>query len=248
MFVGIPNPNILIPVEKMRITNLDVKNPLDPDRTITVLYNPQSYRRQKTVHFLPVPKLGADAPNVQFLAGGAEILTFELFFDSVSAGGEVGGTVVDRLKFAGNSLLPTIAGQIDVRKYTRKITNLMSVDSNVHRPPKLKVEWSSLQFKGFLTQCDQHFVRFDERGQPVRALLNCSFMESRDHDKLNVANPLNSPDTTKYHTVRQGDSLWSLAAEEYGDAGQWRAIAAANGISNPRRLRTGETLVVPALV
>ena len=91
-------------------------------------------------------------------------------------------------------------------------------------------------------------MRFDEQGHPVRATLSCTFVEHRDVEKLFVANPLNSPDTTKYHTVRQGDSLWSLAAEEYGDARQWRAIAAANGLSNPRRLRTGEVLVVPALV
>ena len=34
---------------------------------------------------------------------------------------------------------------------------------------------------------------------------------------------------------------------EYGGAGQWRQIAQANGIDNPRRLRSGETLVLPAL-
>ena len=107
---------------------------------------------------------------------------------------------------------------------------------------------SSLQFRGFLYQCSERFVRFDEKGRPVRAFLNCTFIEHREYKNLLVANPLNSPDTTKYHTVRQGDSLWSLAAEEYGDAGKWREIAAANGISNPRRLRSGETLVVPALV
>ena len=27
MFVGVPNPNILVPVQKMRITNLDAKSP-----------------------------------------------------------------------------------------------------------------------------------------------------------------------------------------------------------------------------
>ena len=242
MFVGMPNPNILIPVEKMRITNLDKKKSID------VLYNPQSYVRSKNVNFRPIPLLGADAPVVQFQSGGMETLSFELFFDSVSAGAEVGGTMGDRLKFAGNSLLPSIAGQIDVRDYTKKVTELMYVDSDLHRPPELKVEWASLQFKGFLAQCSQRFIRFNERGQPVRAYVNCTFIEHREVKKLFVANPLNSPDTTKYHTVRQGDSLWSLAAEEYGDAGQWRTIAAANGLSNPRRLRNGETLVVPALI
>ena len=242
MFVGIPNPNILIPVEKMRITNLDRHD------TFEVLYNPQSYTRQKTVKYRPISLLGSDAPIVQFRSGGAEELSFELFFDSVSAGGEVGGDFGERKKFAQNSLKPTIAGGIDVRDYTRKITKLMYVDKDLHRPPELKVEWSSLQFKGFLKSCEQRFVRFDELGQPVRALLNCTFIEHRDIQKLFVANPLNSPDTTKYHTVRQGDSLWSLAAEEYGDPGQWRVIAEANGLSNPRMLRTGEMLVVPALV
>ncbi len=246
MFIGNPNPNILIPVEKMRITNLDEKDPRK--RVIHVLYNPQSYTRQKKVNFVPVNQLGADAPIVQFQSGGAEQLSFELFFDSVSAGAEVGGTMGDRLKFAGNSLLPTIAGGIDVRDYTKKVTKLMYVDSDRHRPPELKVEWASLQFKGFLAQCTQRFIRFDEQGQPVRAILSCTFIEHRDVAKLFVANPLNSPDTTKYHTVRQGDSLWALAAEEYGDASQWRVIASANGISDARRLRTGETLVVPALV
>ena len=242
MFVGIPNPNILIPVEKMRITDTD------NGESFNVLYNPQTYTRQKTVRYRPIPSLGADAPVVQFHSGGAEELTFELFFDSVSAGSEVGGSFADRAKFALNSLAPTIAGGIDVRDYTRKITNLMYVDSDLHRPPILKVEWSSLQFKGFLSSCRERFVRFDEKGQPVRAFLECTFLEFRDNKELYVANPLNSPDTTKYHTVRQGDSLWALAAEEYGDASQWRVIAEANGLSDPRMLRNGEMLVIPALL
>ena len=242
MFVGIPNPNILIPVEKMRITDLDNRESFE------VLYNPQTYTRQKNVRYKAIPMLGADAPLVQFHSGGAEELTFELFFDSVSAGSEVGGNFGDRAKFALNSLAPTIVGGIDVRDYTRKITNLMYVDSDLHRPPLLKVEWSSLQFKGFLSTCKERFIRFDEQGQPVRAYLDCSFVEFRDVNDLYVANPLNSPDTTKYHTVHQGDSLWSLAAQEYGDAGQWRVIAEANGLSNPRALRNGEMLVIPALL
>ncbi len=147
MFVGAPNANILMPVEKMRITNLDAKS---SPKYFEVLYIPQSYTRKKTVFYGEVPHLGADAPIVQFRSGAKEVLSFELFFDSVSAGSEVGGNYGDRMKFELNSLKPSIAGSIDVRDYTRKITNLMYVDGHLHRPPELKLEWASLQFKGFL--------------------------------------------------------------------------------------------------
>ena len=66
MFVGVPNPNILIPVEKMRITNLDAKS---TPKSFEVLYNPQSYTRQKRVNYKHVDMLGSDAPVVQFLGG-----------------------------------------------------------------------------------------------------------------------------------------------------------------------------------
>ena len=55
------------------------------------------------------------------------------------------------------------------------------------------------------------------------------------------------PDTTKYRTVVQGDSLWAMAVKEYGQPEQWRTIASANGLANPRRLRSGERLVLPAI-
>ena len=47
--------------------------------------------------------------------------------------------------------------------------------------------------------------------------------------------------------MHQGDSLWALSAKEYGQPEQWRAIADANRLANPRQLRSGERLVLPAL-
>ena len=51
----------------------------------------------------------------------------------------------------------------------------------------------------------------------------------------------------KSRQVRRGDTLQSLAAEEYGDPRQWRHIAVANGIVNPRDLRPGTVLTIPKL-
>ena len=242
MYLGIPNPNILVPLEKMKVTP-------EVDDEFEVLYNPESYSQSRQVNYGEVSGFSAASPAAQFLYGGLEVLSFRLFFDSMSAGSEVGGGMVDKLKFAANSLLPSLTKMIDVRKYTKKVTNLMLVNEDLHRPQFVTLKWSSLQFGGYLMACNQNFVKFNEKGLPVRAWLDCTFIEAVSPlaEKLGGGFSLNSPDTTKFHTVRQGDSLWSLSTEAYGQPEQWRLIADANDLANPRRLRSGETLRMPAM-
>ncbi len=241
MYIGVPNPNILVPLEKMSIKNLD-----DGDE-FEVLYNPASYTQERSARYAQRSMLNSDGPWVQFTNGSAETLHFELFFDSLSAGSEVGGSFGDKLMFGANSMLPSLANMIDVREYTELIYELTYIDPDVHRPPLLKVKWGSLQFKGYLTHCRQSFLKFDENGRPVRARLDCTFLERVDLERVLGSNPFNSPDTTKYRRVKAGDSLWALAAKEYGQSSQWRAIADANGLTNPRVLHSGDLLRLPAL-
>jgi nucleoid-associated protein YgaU len=59
--------------------------------------------------------------------------------------------------------------------------------------------------------------------------------------------PRQSADRTKQKTLKQGEQLWMLAAEEYEDPSRWRAIAEANGIDNPRKPPVGRNLVIPRL-
>ena len=47
------------------------------------------------------------------------------------------------------------------------------------------------------------------------------------------------------YTVKKGDTLFSIARTTYGDAKQWKKIADANGITNERALRIGQTLTLP---
>lgn len=240
MYVGIPNPNAIIPLEKMIIVNTDTND------EFTVLYNPQSYRREHQTELSEKNVQGGDAKLMQFTNGGEEMLSFDLFFDSASASTEVGG-LMNKLKYGANSLLPSIANAIDVRKEANKIYNLMNIDKTVHRPPLVNVMWQKLDFTGFLIKCVQNFTKFNERGMAVRATLQCTFMEVVPPEKLFGSEPNESPDTTKYRRVNEGDSLWALASAEYGDSGKWRVIAGANGIANPRLLHAGDMIRVPAL-
>jgi nucleoid-associated protein YgaU len=49
----------------------------------------------------------------------------------------------------------------------------------------------------------------------------------------------------KEYTVAHGDSLWSIAMAQYGDAYQWSAIAQANNLTNPDLIHAGNVLVLP---
>lgn len=242
MYAGISNPNIIAPLEKMRILP-------EKDDAFEVLYNPESYTLSRSVQYRPPDGFSVEQPSVQFIIGGLDQLTCRLFFDTLSSGNEVGGSAGDKQSFFNNSAKPAIEKQIDVRNYTQRVTNLLLVHPDLHRPQKVELKWSSLQFSGYLVWCSQNFVKFNEQGMPVRAWLDCSFLEARSQlaAKLGTGKSLNSPDTTKFHTVSQGESLWSLSTEAYGQPDQWRLIADANGIENPRRLMSGETLRLPAL-
>ncbi|HNP26208.1 MAG TPA: LysM peptidoglycan-binding domain-containing protein, partial [Nitrosomonas sp.] len=98
-----------------------------------------------------------------------------------------------------------------------------------------------------LQQLEQQFTLFTEEGVPVRAKLSCTFKEWwTNYEDLNKQAP-ESSDIAKMHIVKRGDTLSSIAAEEYLDPKLWRPIAIENGIDNPHLLKPGTLLLLPAL-
>lgn len=51
----------------------------------------------------------------------------------------------------------------------------------------------------------------------------------------------------RYFTVEQGDSLWSISFEAYGDSKYYWVIAQANNIDESYRLDIGQSLLIPDL-
>ena len=47
--------------------------------------------------------------------------------------------------------------------------------------------------------------------------------------------------------VKRGETLSSIAQEEYGDPNLWRIIANENRLLNPRKLKPGLVLTIPPL-
>jgi len=178
-------------------------------------------------------------------------LTLDLFFDTYE-GGPQSGAGLGRLSGARLSTLaldPSAAtSATSVLAYTRKMEQLTRFNRELHRPSICKLQWGAWPlFQGVLASLTQEFSLFLEDGTPVRATLRCSFTEYLS-DGQTAQNELHSPDVAKTYTVHPGDTLINIAAMHYGDASQWRVIAAANHIQNPRRIAAGQVLAIPKLV
>jgi nucleoid-associated protein YgaU len=107
--------------------------------------------------------------------------------------------------------------------------------------------WSGQIFLGVIESLNITYTLFRPDGRPLRAKLALALKEYRPAAVQINERPTNSPDVEKSWTVRRGDTLASIAGALYRDCSQWRAIAAANAIVDPRRLDPGQTLAVPRL-
>lgn len=47
------------------------------------------------------------------------------------------------------------------------------------------------------------------------------------------------------HTIREGDTLWELAAKHYGDPTLYPILLQVNDIDNPRTILNGTVIVIP---
>jgi hypothetical protein len=194
---------------------------------IKVLFNPTQYQLSKANQFAEVAVPGLEAPPLQFVRGNARTLSMQLFFDTYDpVDAELQGS--------------------DVRNFTSQITGLLKVDSDSHAPPICLFSWGKLKFIGVLEKADQRFTLFLPNGVPVRATVDVSFKEV-GQAQADQARDRFSSDFAKRHVVRRGESLWSIAAERYGDPALWRPIAEENGLDNPLALEAGQVLVIPAL-
>lgn len=190
---------------------------------IPVLFNPSQYSLDKSNQIAEIGVPGLGAPILQYVRGNTRTLSMELFFD-------------------------TFEQQSDVRDYTNKIYALLGIQATTHVPPVCTFTWGNFQFRGVLERVGGRFTLFLANGTPVRASLNVTFKEFIPIEVQVRQPPTQSVDYVKTWTLKQGETLSSIAAAEYNDPGRWRPIAHANGLDNPRRIEPGRVLIIPPLV
>jgi nucleoid-associated protein YgaU len=212
--------------------------------TVDVQYNPNSLSFEKSPKFADIPIPGLDAPLRQFVRNQTETVTVELFFDTTETG--------------------TGENAHSVTELTDKFYGLVKIDPETHAPPICTFIWGAhfpgdtlptmyqnqrrTEFKGVVTMVKQEFPLFSSAGTPLRATVTITLEEYRPlHDQLQQLN-LQSADHTRSHVVAQGDTLASVAWQYLQRPTEWRHLADANEVQDPRRLEIGATLVVPPVV
>jgi hypothetical protein len=196
--------------------------------SIPFQFNPKELSIQKSAKWERKPaRPSRTAGPPEFTGADPCKLTVEVFFDATAK--DSGGVVaaVEKL-FA--CCIPT----------------LKTVGTKKALPPLVIFHWGqTTSFPGFITQVGAKYTLFSSDGTPIRA--TCSVSMEEMPPATQKQNPTSgSIAAHRAHVVIAGDSLASLAYDEYGDATMWRALAIFNGIDDPLRVPDGTSVLLPA--
>ena len=208
---------------------------------IEVQFNPTELAFTKTAQLAEIAIPGLDSPVIQFIRGGAETVTVELFFDTTDDGMGDGAT--------------------SVTERTDKFYQLVKQDSATHAPPRCRFYWGQAPggatftgseaskapfwFTCVVESVDRKFLLFSPEGTPLRARLGVKLREYKTIDEM-VAQ-LESADHTKAHVLKRRERLDQISARAYETPAEWRRIAEENELDDPLRLEPGTILKVPPI-
>jgi len=219
-------------------------------------YNPTELVYDKSAQIAEITIPGLDAPLQQFIRGQAEKLTLELFFDTTDR--REGGKVVSVTQLT-DTFYQLV--KIEPKRHAPPICtffwNQEFPGSSLARQRKpgqaergesgskgSKTSDGRNAFKCIVESVKQKFTFFTPDGVPLRATLTVALREYRTLEDLSRLNPT-SPDRTHSHVLQRGETLAAIADEFYQHPGDWRFIADANEIEDPRRLAVGSFLTIP---
>lgn len=226
---------------KAELHELDAKleKAVNPERTVKVQFNPETLKVAFS-NTLEQPSGSGDqrgSPPQRFVGAGTTKLTCQLTFD-VTQEQPAGAQAVD-----------------DVRKLTQKVAYFITprMSKGKFVAPAVRFIWGTFQFDGVMESMEESLEFFSPEGKPLRATVSLGLSQQKITDyafaKAEDASSKAPPTagTRPYTEAPAGATVQSLAAAQ-GAGADWQAIAAANGIENPRLLQPGQLLDLGAAV
>jgi hypothetical protein len=232
-----------------------------------VQFNPTELSLSKSAQFAEITIPGLDAPVQQFVHGGAETLRVELFFDETDKGMAEDATSITERTDAFYSLVKQnrethapprclfVWGPPTFTSILEATSDLVDALNELSEAAELDTErlnlanswdsWAPYWFVCIVESVERQFLLFSPEGIPIRARLTLSLKEYQTVDRM-VAR-LRSADHTKARIFERQQRLDQIASREYRNPAEWRRIAEANDVDDPRRITPGTVLQVPPL-
>lgn len=191
-------------------------------------FNPGEYTVDKSSTWTrPQMKGGKQTGKPEFQGANAQTVKMEILFD----------------RYVASDVATCISTLIEWVKPTED-----SVAKKKPQPPILVFEWGDnpalTSFRAYLKSVSAKFLLFEPDGTPLRATATVTLEE------VPIPAPKQNPTSGSIHGRRtrllaEGDTLASIAWAEYEDPTLWRGIADFNGIDDPLRVRSGQSILIP---
>lgn len=203
-------------------------------RPITLMFNPAKIKWTNFVRWTRRPDPGSDSASKTFGSSEGRKLTLNnLWFDTFESRQNVRQTHIDALE---------ALGQRD--------------HQGDHAAPMVKFVWGNFTNPVdtynmplfVLESLDVEYTMFLNDGTPVRASVSLTLREAQPPGEQQGLRGNQSPDHAKLVTIRRGETLQTIANDEYDDPGEWRRIADANNIDDPMNISPGTKLLIPPIL
>ncbi len=212
-------------------------------KTVTVQFNPETLKVSFANQLVQPANAGGGGSGRagdqsgpatrQFVGAGTTKLSLQLWFDV-------------------NAALPeSKSGVIDVRELTKDVAYFITPKPEGQQfvPPAVRFLWGSFQFDGLMDSLEESLEFFSDEGLPLRASMSLSMSQQKIQEfagRQGGAQPPGAggpgggaPGARPLIQISAGLTLQGVAASQ-GQGANWQAIAAANGIENPRLLPPGQ--------
>ncbi len=232
-------------LERALLVELDdrFRDPKPQGREVRVQFNPEtlkvSFANQVTQPQSPGDQSGPSTR--QYVGSGTTKLALQLWLDVTAPLPESESRRVDV-----RELTAQVAYFITPQERSERARGGRGASRTVLVPPPLRFKWGTFQFDGIVDSLDESLEFWSPDGRPLRASLSLSLSQQRiqfqfDEKALEAARAAAAPapGTAPLTPAPEGASVQSMA-DRSGQGDDWPAIAAANGIENPRRLAPGQ--------
>lgn len=187
--------------------------------------NPEQYEQSFKIEQDDEPAQGAQGVEGRYKSSGPEEMSLDFVLD--------GTDTAYGYALAGRSV------QTQLQSLKKTVYDL---DGEIHQPPYLKLLWKDLAFYCTLSEMKVTYTLFDAEGSPIRAKVNCTFVQYKETERRVREEGKSSPDLTHTRLIKDQENLPLLTHKIYGSPDYYLEVALANDLTNFRSISAGTTL------